>query len=157
MGLDGLNGELVWTGSFDLTAWNDIPSKDDFKQSSDIRMDKDLTSQPGTSSPDSQTDFKDIRKPLNISPKMRIKGKMPQIYVEGYPRIIKAVMLNNKRHVLTENSSKTKILVDIIACSIIKKYDSTILFEDILTQLNSKVWVASWCSLEIKTGVSFFI
>ncbi|ORY21314.1 WD40 repeat-like protein [Neocallimastix californiae] len=75
----------------------------------------------------------------------------PEATITGKPPIIKFTMLNDKRHVLTQDAEKNVEEWDIILCKKSKTYDKAD-YEKTLKETNKRIFTENWCSLDIHTG-----
>ena len=77
--------------------------------------------------------------------------KEPELTIKGGAGIVKFMMLNNRRYVLTKDSDGQVALWDIIQCVKIKSY-GVVDLDEVFRQENSVEWVANWCQVDIKSG-----
>jgi hypothetical protein len=86
----------------------------------------------------------------------------PHHVIVGNPRIQKMCMLNNRRHVVTENEVGVVSLWDICQCIKIKDFSPPVchdeeekFFESVCERENTTEWIANWCHVDTKNGVIF--
>eukprot|EP00736_Rhodelphis_marinus_P001043 Rmarinus@m.2974 len=77
--------------------------------------------------------------------------KTPSYIIRGLPAIRRYEILNNRRHVLTEDSSGMVELWDITKGNVVKSYGDAD-FEETVKALFEPVHVQSWFSIDIKSG-----
>jgi WD repeat-containing protein 48 len=76
----------------------------------------------------------------------------PESVIQGASGIRKASLLNNKRHVITLDTTKNVQLWDIISCTKIKDL-GMVDFEKACENENTQEWVSNWCTIDTKHGV----
>ncbi|KAJ1915354.1 hypothetical protein H4219_004370 [Mycoemilia scoparia] len=79
----------------------------------------------------------------------------PQWSMFGRPGIIRHRLLNNKRHVLTQDSKNRISLWDILTCRRIKTFSKSDYGTDLNTiecKVNTQESVPAWCSVDTKIG-----
>jgi hypothetical protein len=74
-------------------------------------------------------------------------------FIIGYPCLVKAELLNNKRQALTEDAHGKLTLWDIIRCVPLKDYVNSSFIDVYQSLVTKDEWVGNWCSLDIKTGL----
>ncbi|KAG4092545.1 WD40 repeat-like protein [Neocallimastix lanati (nom. inval.)] len=75
----------------------------------------------------------------------------PEATITGKPPIIKFTMLNDRRHVLTQDAEKNVEEWDIILCKKSKIFGK-VDYDKILKEINKRIFTENWCSLDIHTG-----
>ncbi|ORX45759.1 WD40 repeat-like protein [Piromyces finnis] len=75
----------------------------------------------------------------------------PEATIQGKPPIIKFTMMNDRRHVLTQDSDKNIDEWDIILCKKNKSYGKAD-YDKVLKETNKKISTENWCSVDIHTG-----
>ncbi|KAF2145762.1 uncharacterized protein K452DRAFT_244090 [Aplosporella prunicola CBS 121167] len=75
----------------------------------------------------------------------------PEHTIEGQHGLIKHVMLNDRRRVLTLDTAGEAMLWDLIQCVPIKSFGKRHL-EDVLPEVNTMETVAHWCAVDTRTG-----
>ncbi|KAI8899437.1 WD40-repeat-containing domain protein [Globomyces pollinis-pini] len=75
----------------------------------------------------------------------------PHYSIEGVPGIKKHLLLNNRRHVVTQDTSKNVCVWDIISCSKLRDCGQED-FDTVCQRENTIEWVANWCTIDTKNG-----
>jgi len=75
----------------------------------------------------------------------------PEVTITGKPPIVKFTIMNDRRHVLTQDSEKNVDEWDIILCKKTKKYGK-VDYDKVLKETNKRIYIENWCSLDIHTG-----
>ncbi|KAI8824319.1 uncharacterized protein EV422DRAFT_565017 [Fimicolochytrium jonesii] len=92
----------------------------------------------------------DVLRP-DTAPAVEPAWKEPDGVIKGTPGINRFVMLNNKRHVLTQNTANEVVLWDIVRCVKLQAFDCT--FTEALEKCQNPIdWVSQWCSVDIHNG-----
>ncbi|KAJ3210473.1 hypothetical protein HDU82_008053 [Entophlyctis luteolus] len=76
----------------------------------------------------------------------------PDHVVEGSPGICKFALMNNRMHVVTENTAGGVSLWDIVKCVKIADFEESVSFKEACERSNTFEWIANWCSIDIKNG-----
>ncbi|KAI9096435.1 hypothetical protein DFS34DRAFT_650541 [Phlyctochytrium arcticum] len=72
--------------------------------------------------------------------------------IEGAPGVVKASILNNRRHLITEDSAGEVAMWDIIQCIKLKSFGK-LRFSDVVERTNTREWVANWSTVDTHNGV----
>ncbi|OUM65273.1 hypothetical protein PIROE2DRAFT_69119 [Piromyces sp. E2] len=75
----------------------------------------------------------------------------PETTIQGKPPIIKFTIMNDRRHVLTQDSEKNVDEWDIILCKKSKTYGK-LDYDTVLKGTNKRISTENWCSVDIHTG-----
>jgi WD repeat-containing protein 48 len=75
----------------------------------------------------------------------------PDYSVEGQNGLIKHVMLNDRKRVLTIDTSGEVVMWDLLKCVPIKSFDKRDL-EDVKDEVTTTANVANWCTVDTRTG-----
>lgn len=75
----------------------------------------------------------------------------PELSVEGQNGIIKHVMLNDRKRVLTLDTAGEVVMWDLLKCVPIKSYGKRNL-DDVRDETVTAATVANWCSVDTRTG-----
>ena len=75
----------------------------------------------------------------------------PELSVEGQNGIIKHVMLNDRKRVLTLDTAGEVVMWDLLKCVPIKSYGKRDL-DDVRDETVTAATVANWCSVDTRTG-----
>lgn len=73
--------------------------------------------------------------------------------IKGTAGIIKSLLLNNKRHLVTLDTNNFIAVWDIISCVKLKDIGSSDDFAKVCQDENTQEWVANWCTIDTKHGV----
>jgi WD repeat-containing protein 48 len=73
--------------------------------------------------------------------------------IEGQHGLIKHVMLNNRRNILTLDNSDEVTLWDIIKCVRIKVFGKCNI-DEVAQEINTSESIPNWCSVDTRIGVS---
>ncbi|KKY27709.1 putative wd repeat protein [Phaeomoniella chlamydospora] len=76
---------------------------------------------------------------------------LPEESIEGQNGLIKHVMLNDRKRVLTLDTAGEVILWDLLKCVPIKSFGKHHL-DDIIPEVNTIESVANWCTVDTRTG-----
>ncbi|ORY15616.1 hypothetical protein BCR34DRAFT_558691 [Clohesyomyces aquaticus] len=76
---------------------------------------------------------------------------LPDFSIEGQNGLIKHVLLNDRRRVLTLDTAGEVILWDLLQCTPIKSFGKRHL-EDVAPEVNTQETVAHWCAVDTRTG-----
>ena len=76
---------------------------------------------------------------------------LPDETIEGQHGLIKHVLLNDRRRVLTLDTAGDVTLWDLLSCVPVKSYGKRHL-EDVMPQVNTTEAVANWCGVDTRTG-----
>ncbi|KAF2204842.1 WD repeat protein-like protein [Delitschia confertaspora ATCC 74209] len=76
---------------------------------------------------------------------------LPDFSIEGQNGLIKHVLLNDRRRVLTLDTAGEVILWDLLECRPIKSFGKRHL-EDVAPEVNTQETVAHWCTVDTRTG-----
>ena len=76
---------------------------------------------------------------------------LPEETIEGQNGLIKHVMLNDRRRVLTLDTAGEVTMWDLLRCIPIKSFGKRHL-EDVMPEVNTIESVANWCSVDTRTG-----
>ncbi|KAK7535884.1 uncharacterized protein J3D65DRAFT_626600 [Phyllosticta citribraziliensis] len=76
---------------------------------------------------------------------------LPDFSIEGQNGLIKHVLLNDRRRVLTLDTAGEVILWDLLQCAPIKSFGKRHL-EDVAPEVNTTETVAHWCAIDTRTG-----
>ncbi|KAF2189599.1 WD repeat protein-like protein [Zopfia rhizophila CBS 207.26] len=76
---------------------------------------------------------------------------LPDFSIEGQNGLIKHVLLNDRRRVLTLDTAGEVILWDLLQCAPIKSFGKRHL-EDVAPEVNTQETVAHWCAVNTRTG-----
>ena len=77
--------------------------------------------------------------------------ELPEETIEGQNGLIKHVMLNDRRRVLTLDTAGEVTMWDIIRCVPISSFGKRHL-EDVMPEVNTTSSVANWCAVDTRTG-----
>ncbi|KAJ3283842.1 hypothetical protein HDU79_008734 [Rhizoclosmatium sp. JEL0117] len=84
----------------------------------------------------------------------------PDHTIEGSAGIVKYMLMNNRMHVVTEDSSGLVSLWDIVLCVKLKDFerppkleDGVDFFKKCCDEVNTFEWIANWCTIDTKNGV----
>lgn len=77
--------------------------------------------------------------------------ELPEETIEGQNGLIKHVMLNDRRRVLTLDTAGEVTMWDILKCVPIKSFGKRHL-EDVMPEVNTTESVANWCGVDTRTG-----
>jgi WD repeat-containing protein 48 len=75
----------------------------------------------------------------------------PEHVIPGLPGIKKSLLLNNKRHVITQDTDNQVCVWDIIYCKKVKELGN-VDFEEACNEQNTPEWIANWCTVDTKNG-----
>ena len=76
---------------------------------------------------------------------------LPEETIEGQNGLIKHVMLNDRRRVLTLDTAGEVTMWDLLRCVPIKSFGKRHL-EDVMPEVNTTESVANWCGVDTRTG-----
>ncbi|KAF2739819.1 WD repeat protein-like protein [Polyplosphaeria fusca] len=76
---------------------------------------------------------------------------LPDFSIEGQNGLIKHVLLNDRRRVLTLDTAGEVTLWDLLQCAPIKAFGKRHL-EDVVPEVNTRETVAHWCAVDTRTG-----
>ncbi|KAJ3261659.1 hypothetical protein HDU77_000773 [Chytriomyces hyalinus] len=76
----------------------------------------------------------------------------PEHVIRGAPGIITCRLLNNRMHVVTEDTGGQIALWDIVKCVKLKVFGEGVSFEEACGSVNTFEWIAHWCALDTKNG-----
>ncbi|KAK7511453.1 WD repeat protein-like protein [Phyllosticta citriasiana] len=76
---------------------------------------------------------------------------LPDFSIEGQNGLIKHVLLNDRRRVLTLDTAGEVTLWDLLQCAPIKSFGKRHL-EDVAPEVNTTETVAHWCAVDTRTG-----
>ena len=80
----------------------------------------------------------------------------PEHTIPGLSPISKCLLLNNKRHALTQCADGLIELWDLIRCSKVKSIgvfrNDEKIFLEIYEKLNTFEWISNWCNVDFKNG-----
>ncbi|KAK8250398.1 WD repeat protein-like protein [Phyllosticta capitalensis] len=76
---------------------------------------------------------------------------LPDFTIEGQNGLIKHVLLNDRRRVLTLDTAGEVTLWDLLQCAPIKSFGKRHL-EDVAPEVNTTETVAHWCAIDTRTG-----
>ncbi|CAG8682200.1 15004_t:CDS:10, partial [Acaulospora morrowiae] len=76
----------------------------------------------------------------------------PDDILEGQHGLIKCIILNNRRHILTLDNSGEVALWDIILCVRVKTYGKRDI-EEVASEINTIESIPNWCSVDTRIGV----
>ncbi|OCK75308.1 WD40 repeat-like protein [Lepidopterella palustris CBS 459.81] len=76
---------------------------------------------------------------------------LPDFSIEGQNGLIKHVLLNDRRRVLTLDTAGEVMLWDLLQCAPIKSFGKRHL-EDVAPEVNTIETVAHWCAVDTRTG-----
>ncbi|KAL8732465.1 MAG: hypothetical protein Q9166_002678 [cf. Caloplaca sp. 2 TL-2023] len=76
---------------------------------------------------------------------------LPAETIQGQQGLIKHVMLNDKRHVLTLDTAGEVLLWDLLKCIPIHTFGKRHL-DEVVPEVNTNESVANWCSVDTRTG-----
>ncbi|KAF2094893.1 WD repeat protein-like protein [Rhizodiscina lignyota] len=96
------------------------------------------------------------RKPSETLPEIDTGGTvpvraLPDHTIEGQNGLIKHIMLNDRRRVLTLDTAGEVMMWDLIQCAPIKSFGKRHM-EDVLPEVNITETVAHWCAVDTRTG-----
>ncbi|KAJ3004731.1 hypothetical protein HKX48_001070, partial [Thoreauomyces humboldtii] len=74
----------------------------------------------------------------------------PDGTIAGTPGLVKCVVLNNRRHVVTQSAVGVVVLWDIIRCVKLKEFPGE--FQEVVDAYNTTDWIPPWCSIDIHSG-----
>ncbi|KAL8769487.1 MAG: hypothetical protein Q9209_004548 [Squamulea sp. 1 TL-2023] len=77
--------------------------------------------------------------------------ELPTETIEGQQGLIKHVMLNDKRRVLTLDTAGEVLLWDLLQCIPIRSFGKRHL-DEVVPEVNTDESVANWCSVDTRTG-----
>ncbi|KAJ3029616.1 UNVERIFIED_CONTAM: hypothetical protein HDU68_011651 [Siphonaria sp. JEL0065] len=75
----------------------------------------------------------------------------PDHVIEGGPGIARYALMNNRMHVVTEDTDGLVSLWDIVKCIKVKDFEAED-FKSACDLVNTFEWVANWCSIDTKNG-----
>ncbi|KAI5362644.1 putative WD40/YVTN repeat-like-containing domain superfamily [Septoria linicola] len=75
----------------------------------------------------------------------------PELSIEGQNGLIKHVMLNDRKRVLTLDTAGEVIMWDLLKCVPIKSFGKRHL-EDVKDEVTTSTTVANWCTVDVRTG-----
>ncbi|KAL8891889.1 MAG: hypothetical protein Q9215_001101 [Flavoplaca cf. flavocitrina] len=76
---------------------------------------------------------------------------LPVETIEGQQGLIKHIMLNDKRRILTLDTAGEVLLWDLLQCVPIKSFGKRHL-DEVVPEVNTNESVANWCSVDTRTG-----
>ncbi len=76
---------------------------------------------------------------------------LPQETIEGQNGLVKHVMLNDRRRVLTLDTTGEVVMWDLLMCVPVKRFGKRHL-EHVLPEVNTLESVANWCAVDTRTG-----
>ena len=76
---------------------------------------------------------------------------MPDFSIEGQNGLIKHVMLNDRKRVLTLDTAGEVVMWDLLKCVPIKSFGKRDL-EDVKDEITTSATVANWCTVDTRTG-----
>lgn len=79
-----------------------------------------------------------------------VRGR-PDFVIEGQSGLIKHVMLNDRKRVLTLDTAGEVMLWDLLKCVPIKSFGKRHI-DDVREEMTTNVTVANWCSVDTRTG-----
>ncbi|KAM3424680.1 hypothetical protein BST61_g6667 [Cercospora zeina] len=75
----------------------------------------------------------------------------PELSVEGQNGLIKHVMLNDRKRVLTLDTAGEVVMWDLLKCVPIRSFGKRHL-EDVKDEVTTSATVANWCTVDVRTG-----
>lgn len=93
----------------------------------------------------------EISEDADASVLMRPVRAQPELSVEGQNGIIKHVMLNDRKRVLTLDTAGEVVMWDLLKCVPIKSYGKRDL-DDVRDETVTAATVPNWCSVDTRTG-----
>lgn len=75
----------------------------------------------------------------------------PDYIIEGQNGLIKHVMLNDRKRVLTSDTAGEVVMWDLLKCVPIRSYGKRHL-EDVKDEVTTASTVANWCTVDVRTG-----
>lgn len=79
----------------------------------------------------------------------------PISFIPGGAAIKQAVVLNDKRHILTKDTNENVALYDVLKAKKIEDLGS-VNFQEEIKKRFKMVYVPNWFNVDLKTGVRFF-
>ncbi|KAF2018755.1 WD repeat protein-like protein [Aaosphaeria arxii CBS 175.79] len=76
---------------------------------------------------------------------------LPDFSIEGQNGLIKHVLLNDRRRVLTLDTAGEVMLWDLVQCVPVKSFGKRHL-EDVVPEVNTRETVSHWCGVDTRTG-----
>ncbi|KAF3926548.1 hypothetical protein AA313_de0201750 [Arthrobotrys entomopaga] len=77
--------------------------------------------------------------------------EQPDETIEGQNGLIKHILLNDRRRVLTVDSSGEVLEWDLVKCTVLKKWGKRHI-EDVQREINPRENIANWCQVDTRTG-----
>ncbi|KAF3935545.1 hypothetical protein ABW19_dt0202177 [Dactylella cylindrospora] len=77
--------------------------------------------------------------------------EQPDETIEGHNGLIKHVLLNDRRRVLTVDSAGDVLEWDLVRCTVLKKWGKRHI-EDVQREVNTRESIANWCQIDTRTG-----
>jgi hypothetical protein len=161
--------EYIWTAttSSTINRWRDCPISEDrniivpdscFCHPDDISEDEIESIRSKVTSITSAIDVKTKSEPIlgselvsGVQNEVTPLWERPEYSIPGLPGIKKSLLLNNKRHVITQDTEENVSIWDIICCKKIKELGK-VDFDDACNTENTAVWLANWCTIDTKNG-----
>lgn len=75
----------------------------------------------------------------------------PELSIEGQNGLIKHVMLNDRKRVLTLDTAGEVVMWDLLKCVPIRSFGKRHL-EDVKDEVTTNATVANWCTVDVRTG-----
>ncbi|EEH49498.2 uncharacterized protein PADG_05577 [Paracoccidioides brasiliensis Pb18] len=76
---------------------------------------------------------------------------LPEETIVGQNGLIKHVMLNDRKHALTQDTAGEVVLWDLLKCIPIQSFGKRHL-DDVASEVNTTDTIANWCTLDTRTG-----
>ncbi|EPS36103.1 hypothetical protein H072_10520 [Dactylellina haptotyla CBS 200.50] len=77
--------------------------------------------------------------------------EQPDETIEGQNGLIKHILLNDRRRVLTVDSAGDVLEWDLVKCTVLKKWGKRHI-EDVQREINPRENIANWCQVDTRTG-----
>ena len=84
-------------------------------------------------------------------PQMQAVRSQPDFAIEGQNGLIKHVMLNDRKRVLTLDTAGEVVMWDLLKCVPIKSFGKRHI-EDVKDEVTTTATVANWCAVDTRTG-----
>jgi len=88
---------------------------------------------------------------MNIEDAIPIRDT-PDHIIEGQHGLVKHVILNNRRHVLTQDNSEEVALWDIIKCVRVNNFGKGRDIKEVAQEINTIESISNWCSIDTYIG-----
>ncbi|CAJ0839971.1 8448_t:CDS:10 [Entrophospora sp. SA101] len=158
MKLVALDNKYIWTATYDssIKRWEDVKINRGSKNSI-VKIAPSSASFGVLAPPDSEVSTlysvndDALFDNMNIEDAIPIRDT-PDHIIEGQHGLVKHVILNNRRHVLTQDNSEEVALWDIIKCVRVNNFGKRRDIKEVAQEINTIESISNWCSIDTYIG-----